>query len=185
MDRARMAGGVVAVCAVAAVALSLMGRVLWCSCGSWVPWSFDTWSLHNSQHVLDPYTFSHVLHGVLFYAVLRVGLRGRHPQVGLVIAAGMEAVWEIVENSEAVIQRYRENTVSLDYHGDSVANSVSDILACSGGYLLAWSLPAWGSVAVFVVTELVLLAWIRDSLLVNVLMLVWPVQAVKDWQVGG
>ncbi|MEZ4320252.1 MAG: DUF2585 family protein [Myxococcota bacterium] len=176
--------GVLGVCVAAAVALTAMGRVPWCKCASPSPWSWDIWSLHNSQHLLDPYTFSHMLHGVVFYGLLFAVLRGRYPRVAVVIAAGLEAAWELLENTESVIQHYRETTISLDYYGDSVANSVSDILACVAGYALAAAVPWWVSVVGFAVTELMLAAWIKDSLLLNVLMLVYPLDVVKQWQMG-
>lgn len=177
--------GVLAVCAVTAGTLSWMGRVIWCQCGSWVPWSFDTWSLHNSQHLLDPYTFSHVLHGLVFFGAIHLVSRGRLPRWGLVIAAALEGAWELLENSPVIIDRYRENTISLDYTGDSIANSVSDILACSGGYLFALAVPGWVSWASFALTEVLLVAWIRDSLILNVIMLVYPLDVIKTWQGGG
>ena len=176
--------GVIGVCVVTAAVLTGMGRVPWCACGVPVPWSWDIWSAHNSQHLLDPYTFSHVLHGVLFYPLIWLVLRGRYPAVGLIVAAILEAVWEVVENTERVIQHYRESTISLDYYGDSVGNSVADIVSCAAGYLLAAALPAWVSAVGFAVTELVLLLWIKDSLLLNILMLVYPLEAVKNWQLG-
>ncbi len=176
--------GVVGVCVVSAVVLLWMGRVPWCDCGSPVPWSWDIWSAHNSQHLLDPYTFSHVLHGVLFYPLIWVVLRGRYPALGLVLAALLEAIWEVVENTEAVIQHYRESTISLDYYGDSVGNSMADIVSCAVGYLLAAAVPVWVSAVGFALTELVLLLWIKDSLLLNVLMLVYPLEVVKRWQMG-
>lgn len=169
----------------AAITLLWMGQPLWCKCGSPSPWSFQVMSMHNSQHLIDPYTFTHVLHGVVFFACTsllasRFGLRAR-----LALTLALEAVWEVAENTDAVIQRYREATISLDYFGDSVLNSVADLGACALGFAIARRLPWWGSLAVFLVTEVVLMAWIRDSLLLNVLMLVYPLDAVKAWQGGG
>jgi hypothetical protein len=136
------------------------------------------------QHILDPYTFSHVLHGVVFFGGLHLVMRGRWPRVQVVIAALLEAAWEVAENTERVIQHYRETTISLDYFGDSVGNSVADIGFCVLGFLIAAAVPGWVSAVGFALTELMLLAWIRDSLLLNVLMLVYPLEAVKRWQVG-
>lgn len=174
----------VGVALLTAVVLTWMGRSPWCSCGSPVPWSWDIWSKHNSQHILDPYTFSHVLHGVVFFGGLHLVMRGRWPRVQVVIAALLEAAWEVAENTERVIQHYRETTISLDYFGDSVGNSVADIGFCVLGFLIAAAVPGWVSAVGFALTELMLLAWIRDSLLLNVLMLVYPLEAVKRWQVG-
>lgn len=176
-----MAVGVVAV---AAVILSGMGQVLWCKCGSPVPWSFNTWSEHNSQHILDPYSFSHMQHGLVFFGLL--ALAGDRLAVGtkLVIAMGIEAAWEVIENTPMVIDRYREATISLEYYGDSVANSASDLAACWIGFEVARRVPWWGTVGLFVVIELTMVWAIKDSLLLNVLMLVYPLDAVLQWQGG-
>jgi hypothetical protein len=169
----------------ATIQLRLQGRVWWCACGGWSPWAGDTWSRHNSQHLLDPYSFSHVLHGLIFCGALawlfpRVRVAWR-----LVAAALIETAWEVTENTEFVIDRYRTVTASLDYHGDSVINSLGDILCFVAGFWLARRLGLWRSVALFVVTELALLFFIRDNLTLNVLMLLWPIQAIKTWQIGG
>lgn len=178
-----LAGAVVV--GVAVVVLRAMGRIWWCACDGWSPVSFDTWSPHNSQHLFDAYTFSHVLHGVVFYGALRLLLGARWPAGRVVGAAAIEAAWEVLENTPWIIDRYRAVTVSLDYTGDTVVNSIADIASCVVGYLFSRFAPAWASVTLFVATELVMLAWIRDSLLLNVLMLVWPVEAVRVWQSGG
>lgn len=180
----RPALAVLALSIITAVVLAFMGRVPWCACGSPVPWSWDTWSAHNSQHLLDPYTPSHVLHGVVFFGLVHLVGRGRFPRWGIVVAAALEATWEIAENTEAVIQRYRETTISLDYHGDSIANSMADIVSCCAGYLFAMAVPGWVAAASFVLTEVLLLAWIRDSLILNVIMLVYPLDILKSWQMG-
>jgi hypothetical protein len=100
------------------------------------------------------------------------------------LAAAAECAWEVFENSTYVIEKYRENTASLDYFGDSIANSVGDVLACATGYLIAKKLGAWRSLIFFVLVELILLVWIRDSLLLNVVMLIYPSNAIKAWQLG-
>lgn len=180
------------VVALTVVALRLMGRVWWCKCGQPWPWSGEVLSMHNSQHLVDPYSFTHAQHGLVFYALLALGAwlaaragRGGWPlgwrAVGAVV---LEAAWEVIENTPLVIDRYREATVSLDYYGDSVANSVGDLGCCLVGFWLASRLPAWASVALFVGTELAMLAWIRDSLVLNVWMLVWPLDAIRRWQSG-
>jgi hypothetical protein len=168
-----------------ALALHRMGRRLWCACGSWSPWSWDIWSAHNSQHVIDPYTFTHVLHGTLYYGLLWLVFRGRAPALRTLLAVAVEAAWEVGENTRRVIEAYRESTISLNYDGDSIVNSVADVAAFVVGYLLAMSLPTLISVAGFVAVEAVLLLTIRDSLLLNVLMLVHPIEAVRTWQLGG
>ena len=101
------------------------------------------------------------------------------------IAVVLESIWEVVENSQWIIEKYREATISLDYNGDSVMNSMADIGACIGGFMLAASLPVWGSVAFFIVVELFLAWWIKDSLILNIIMLTFPIDAIKQWQSGG
>jgi hypothetical protein len=170
---------------IAAGILRAMGRSWWCECGSAVPWSWDIWTRHNSQHLLDPYTPTHVLHGVLFYGLLHL-LLGRRTGVALrgVIAMVMETLWEVVENTNTVIDAYRESTIAIGYYGDSVWNSLFDILACGVGYLAAAWLPLWISVAGYVAVEVILVIWIRDNLLLSALMLVSPVEAIKSWQLS-
>jgi len=169
---------------VAAVVLWTMGRVLWCKQGDLLPYSFDIWSAHNSQHLLDPYTFTHVLHGVVFYGILRAIFGPERFRIRLMVAVVIESIWEVVENSSWIIDKYREATISLDYNGDSVANSMADIVACVGGFMLAATLPAWGSVAFFLIVEVVLALWIRDSLILNIVMLTVPLDVIKEWQMG-
>lgn len=173
------------VAVVMATVLFAMGRRAWCACGGWSPVSFDTWSAHNSQHLLDAYSFTHFQHGLVFFLALSVLGRDRWPGQRLVVAAVVEGAWEILENTPMVIEHYRATTISLEYFGDSVANSLSDLGCCLAGYLVAARLRWWGTVAVFVAIELTLVLTLRDSLLLNVLMLLWPVEAVRTWQGGG
>nr|WP_236649958.1 DUF2585 family protein [Rhodopirellula sp. SM50] len=164
--------------------LWLLGQPPWCQCGTYRPWSWEIDSRHNSQHLIDPYTFTHVLHGILFFAALWP-LRRRMPAgVRLKTAAVVEAAWEILENTPMIIERYREATISLDYYGDSIANSVFDLSACLAGYAIASRLKWYYSVAILIVVEVALLATIRDSLLLNIIMLVWPSDAILQWQSG-
>ena len=187
--RALIAGG--AAVGIAAFALALLGRRLWCKQGDLSPWSWEVASAHNSQHLVDPYIFTHVLHGVMFFFIIWAFARDRlAPDLRLIAAIVAEAAWEVLENTNAVIEKYREATISLDYFGDSILNSVADIAACAGGYAIAATVPAVASAGMFVVFEVGLLAWIKDSLLLNILMLVWPadtwpVSALKQWQLGG
>lgn len=183
--RARHAAAPLLMLLGAAFALRGMGRVWWCSEGDLQPWSLDIWSPHNSQHLVDPYTITHVMHGVALYGLLWLLLRSvlSAADRGLV-AVGLEVAWEIVENTETVIERYRETTVSLNYYGDSIVNSIGDTLAFVAGYALAATIPVWVSAVGFFVTDALLLLWIRDSLLLNVLMLVVPIEAIKRWQLG-
>jgi hypothetical protein len=175
---------VVVVVAAALVSLDFMGRVWWCDAGDYVPWSWVVNSRHNSQHVIDPYSFTHVLHGILEFWLIGLVFRKVPMAWRFVIAIFIESSWEVVENTNYVINRYREATISLDYFGDSIINSFADIICCGLGFLIASKIGRWWSLAVFVLMEIVLILWIRDSLLLNILMLVWPVDGVKQWQTG-
>lgn len=170
---------------VAAAFLLLMGRVPICDCGYVKLWHGVTKSSGNSQHLTDWYTPSHVLHGLVFYAVLNWLMPRMAIGWRLVIATLVEAGWEIAENTSMVIERYRSVTISLDYYGDAVINSVADMGAMMLGFWLARVLPVWLSVALFIGTETLTIWFIRDGLMLNVLMLVWPLEAVRQWQAAG
>jgi hypothetical protein len=141
-------------------------------------------SSENSQHLSDWYTFTHIIHGFAFYGLW--WLIGRRWSLGtrLVGAMVVESGWEILENTDLVINRYREATISLDYYGDSVINSVSDILAMVSGFLLAARLPIWLTIALTVTMEAGLAYFIHDNLLLNILMLLYPLDAIRRWQTG-
>lgn len=166
--------------------LHLMGRTWWCDAGDLDPWSGDIWSVHNSQHLLDPYTFTHVLHGIVLYGILWLTIRSiTTPSMRGWIALAAEVAWELVENTDPMIERYREETLAIGYYGDSIVNSLADVVAFVVGYWAAGVLPVWASVCGFLLVDAALVLWIRDSLVLNVLMLVHPLERVKEWQMGG
>lgn len=167
------------------VGLFSMGRVWWCQQGGLAPWTSQANGPHTSQHVLDPYSFTHVLHGVLFYGLLWVALGGRAgPCLRMSLAVCVEAGWELIENSSWVIDRYRQ-TMAQGYNGDSVLNSLGDVLCCALGYLVARTLPWKVTLGLALLVELGLLLTIRDNLTLNVIMLAHPFPALKAWQNGG
>jgi len=157
-QRLRMGLAIAAILGLATLALRLEGHRWWCRCGRLTPWSGDIHSEHNSQHLVDPYSFTHVEHGLLLYALLRPFARWLGPGRRLILAVAFEALWEILENSPAVIERYRQATISLGYAGDTVINSLGDIAACAFGFLLAKRLPVRWSVAFVLAVEAALLA---------------------------
>jgi hypothetical protein len=164
------------------VGLRLLNRIVWCKCGGWSPWSWYIWSSHNSQHLIDPYFFSHVLHGFIFYGALHFVWSSSHTAWRFHLAMLIEAGWELLENSPIIIEKYRENTIAQDYLGDSIANSTFDMLACALGFYLAFRLKPIYSAICIIATELMMTVLIRDCLFLNVLMLVWPIKSIGEWQ---
>ena len=167
------------------VILFLMDRPPTCPCGSVKLWHGVVHSSENSQHIADWYTFSHVIHGFLFYGLAHLVLRGPARRFALPLAVAIEGGWELLENSPMIINRYREATMAFGYSGDSILNSIADIGWMATGFWLAAKLPVRVTIALALAFEGLTLLLIRDNLTLNVLMLVWPVDAIKAWQAAG
>ena len=177
-----LVAGLLLLFVVTAFALRFEGRLWICACGTIKFWVGNTCSSDNSQHFLDPYAFTHVLHGVAFYWIIAWLLPRLRSEWQILVAIALEAAWEIFENTDFVIERYRTATAALGYTGDAVVNSLGDIVCCLAGFLIAQRLGFRRSLIFFIVLELVLILWIKDSLLLEILMLISPIEAIKNWQ---
>jgi hypothetical protein len=175
---------IIAIMAFSAITLFVMGRLPWCECGYIKFWHGEVLSSENSQHISDWYSLSHIVHGFLFYGALKI-VMGSSP-IGLraVIATIIEEAWEILENTNFIIDRYREATFSLHYYGDSIVNSVGDVVFMLIGFMLASRLPIWATIGLAIGLEVLAAIVIRDNLTLNVIMLVYPLEFIKTWQLG-
>jgi hypothetical protein len=175
----------IAVLALTAAVELCMGRSLLGPDGRFGLWEGNIWSGENSQRVADPYSFSHIIHGMAFYAGLWLVANRLPVRRRLLIALALEAGWELLENSPLIINRYRETTIALGYVGDSVLNSTSDILMMTIGFLFASRVPVKVCVAAVVLMEIGCAYWVRDNLTLNIIMLIHPFDAIKHWQMAG
>lgn len=164
------------------VLLRAEGRMFICTCGQFAVWTSDTCSSNTSQQLLDPYSFTHVLHGFLFFWLIALLFRRMNSSWQICLALLLEGGWELFENTRFVIDKYRTETAALGYTGDTIVNSLGDLMCALVGFTIARQLGLRRSLIVFVVVEVVLIVWIRDSLLLQILMLVRPVEAIKLWQ---
>lgn len=186
MTRTRRAAvAALVILVLAAATLLAMGRNPMCTCGTVDLWVGGRDSPKTSQMLADWYSFSHIVHGLLFYAALWLIARRWPVERRFLVAMLVEASWELIENTPMVIDRYRHATAALGYSGDSVLNSVSDILMMAVGFLAARKLPVWASLALLIILELIPLYVIRDNLTLNVWMLLWPDKAIAAWQAAG
>jgi hypothetical protein len=167
------------------VQLRLQGRLWLCACGHVAAWAGNVNSPENSQQLFDPYSFTHVLHGFMFFGAVHF----LWPQLSrvwqMVAALSAEALWEVIENTSFIIERYRSETVSIGYTGDTILNSFGDIAACALGAVVARKLGVAKTVVLAAGIEIALLLTIRDSLLLNIIMLIYPLDALRTWQAGG
>lgn len=166
------------------VYLNAQGRLWFSASGDVLLWVGDAFSNENSKQLLDPYSFSHFLHGVIFFFILKYAFRNFSLESRFVASVMMEGCWEMLENSAIIINRYRDATAALGYNGDTIYNSYGDLLSCSIGFIVARYVGLKWSILLFIAIELICLFWIKDNLTLNVIMLIYPIEGIKDWQLG-
>ncbi len=176
--------GTIVVLALTAVVELSMGRLLLGPDGKFGWWEGNIWSSEQSQRFADPYSFSHIIHGLMFFALLWMLARGIPVRYRFLMVVVLESIWEILENSPVIINRYRAVTISLGYVGDSVINSLSDVLMMAIGFLIARRAHLAASIALVVLIEAGMLLWVRDNLALNILMLIYPIEAIRQWQLA-
>ena len=181
-DKLLYAAAIVLVVLLMIVLLRAQGRLFLCACGYFEIWTSDTCSSNNSQHLFDPYGFTHLLHGFLFFWLATLLFKRFTPRWQLWIALLLESAWEVFENTSFVINKYRTETAALGYTGDTIVNSLGDLTCALIGFVIARQLGVIRSLIVFVLLEAILIFWIHDSLLLQILMLVRPIEALKLWQ---
>lgn len=174
--------GLLVVVVAMALKLQQQGRTWFATDGTFKLWISDAWGGDNSQHLSDPYSFSHMLHGLVFFGACylllpKLSLLWRHT-----ISIFVESIWEVMENTQAVIDRYREGTAALGYTGDTIINCIGDLASCTLGFVLAYYLGWKKSLLLFLITEIIMILTIRDSLMINVIMLIYPIDGIKEWQ---
>lgn len=177
---ALIAGALLATAAI----LHAMGRVFFCTCGQVRLWAGGVHTPDNSQQLSDWYSFSHIIHGMIFFGLLWLAARRLPLLWRLTVAILIECGWEILENSPLIIERYRQATIAVGYTGDSILNSLSDVAMMALGFFIAARLPWRWTVALALAMELITLIVIRDNLALNIVMLAWPVEAIRQWQAG-
>lgn len=177
--------GLAAVLAITGIIEYAFGRSPLGPDGKFGWWDGNIWGNENSQRVADVYSFSHIIHGMAFYGLLWLVAPKLPVKYRFVLALVLEAGWELLENSPMIIDRYRATTIAQGYTGDSVLNSVSDIIMAGIGFLMAKFFKIWVTVALVIAMELGCLWWVRDNLTLNIVMLVYPLESLKAWQSAG
>jgi len=170
--------------AIQAIILFAMGRAPICACGYVKLWGGIASGPEISQHLTDWYTYSHVVHGIGFYFLLWLIAPRTPVAIRFILALAFEVSWEIVENTSFIIERYRQSAIAQGYFGDSIVNSVADTLACAFGFLIARTIPAWGTAVLAIFVELLLLYMVRDNFTLNVIQLIHPTEVISHWQAG-